>query len=184
MARDLSAAFASAAQEEVIRPAVFYEGEFSAGTLRLWTGVGPITWDSKEWTGAGHMLGFSASQETSQVRAVNFTISLSGELSDQISLALAQCRNGLPGRVWLGLFDASGALIADPYKFFEGRLDVPEILDQAVQCTIAVRYESRLIDLEVARVRRYTPEDQAIDYPGDGGFDSVAGLQDRRVIWI
>ena len=33
------------------------------------------------------------------------------------------------------------------------------------------------------RERRYTPEDQKLDYPLDEGFSSVASLQDKQVAW-
>jgi hypothetical protein len=73
--------------------------------------------------------------------------------------------------------------VADPVLQFEGRLDVPAIEDGEDTATIAISYESELIDLERARERRYTPEDQAIDYPGDLGFAYVAALQDAQITW-
>ena len=43
--------------------------------------------------------------------------------------------------------------------------------------------ESKLIDLERSRARRYTSEDQKIDYPDDKGLDFIADLQDKAVVW-
>jgi len=43
--------------------------------------------------------------------------------------------------------------------------------------------ESRLIDLEIARERRYTSEDQKIDFPDDKGFEFVADLQNKEIVW-
>lgn len=183
MARDLTAAAAAAANDGTVRPALFYEGVFSGGTLRLWSGIGPITWNGQTWTGAGQMLGVAAIGETSELRAVGFEVSLSGELSSLVSTALAQARQGLAGRVWLGFFDAAGALIADPFKAFEGRLDMPDVTDDGASARIAVKYESRLVDLDRRRERRYTSEDQALDYPDDRGFDEVPALQDAAVYW-
>jgi len=40
-----------------------------------------------------------------------------------------------------------------------------------------------LIDLERARVRRYTPEDQKINFPNDKGLDFVSDLTDKVVQW-
>jgi hypothetical protein len=43
--------------------------------------------------------------------------------------------------------------------------------------------ESRLIDLERSRERRYTSEDQKIDYPNDKGLEFIADLQDKEIVW-
>jgi hypothetical protein len=123
------------------------------------------------------MLGISAIGETSEVRAVAFEVSLSGAISELVSVALSQGRQGLPGRVWLGFFDDSGNLISEPFKSFDGRMDVMDITDDAVTARIGVYYESRLINLDRTRERRYTSEDQRLDYPSDLGFDYVPGLQ-------
>ena len=183
MARDLTSAVAAAANATVVRPRIFYEGEFASGTLNLWSGVGPTDWDGKTWTGAGQMLGIGMIGETSELRAVGFEVSLSGEATAMLSANLGQARQGLPGIVWLGFIDDDGALIADPFKCFEGRFDVPDIVDEGGRAAISARYESRLIDLARVRIRRYTNEDQQIDYPNDKGFEYVPSLQDAQIAW-
>lgn len=183
MARALSASLLTALQAGVVKPVVFYEGEFSGGTIRLWSGVGSYSWNGETWTGAGNMLNVGNIPETSSTTAQGFVVSLSGQLSSLVAIALAQCRSGLPGRVWLGCFDTDGSLISDPFKAFDGRLDVPNIEDGGEMTTITVSYESRLIDMQVARERRYTDEDQKIDYPEDTGFHFVPSLQDKTLTW-
>jgi len=76
-----------------------------------------------------------------------------------------------------------GALVADPAIAFAGRLDVPEIDDNGQTATITISYESRLVDLERPRERRYTHEDQQIDYSGDLGFEYVAAIQEWNGVW-
>lgn len=183
MARGLTGALLAALQAQVVHPVFFYEGVFEAGTVRLWSGLGDITWDSQTWTGAGNLIGLTAIQETKTGQATGFSVRLNGALTALISLAIAQCRQGYAGTVWVGALDNTGAIIADPFKAFRGRLDVSDIVDEGEKCTITVTYESRIIDFERTRERRYTPEDQKIDYPTDTGFDQVAGLQDARVVW-
>ncbi len=183
MSRDLSASMLAAIAAGTVRPVVFYEGEYESGTVRLWTGIGPITWDSQTWTGAGNLLSIASIGEVSDITAVGFSVSLTGLSSALLSLNLSEARQGLPGRVWLGMLDSAGAVIADPFAAFSGRLDVPEIADDGDRATISVKYESRLIDLDKTRERRYTHEDQQIDYPGDQGFAFVAGMQDKQIVW-
>lgn len=183
MARNLTSGVATALAAPIVRPVIFYEGQFATGTLRLWSGLGDFTWNGQTWTGAGQLIGIAPVEEVSDVRAVGFGVSLSAEASAILSLNLGAARQGLPGKVWLGVFDAAGALIADPYLTFSGRFDVPDIVYQGEQSTIQARYESRLIDLDRPRLRRYTDEDQRLDFPTDPGFEFVTLLQDKPVIW-
>lgn len=183
MSRDLSSGALAEVTADSCAPVLFYEGEFSGGTVRLWTGVGSVSWNAQTWTGAGSLLAVSGITETVDLRAVGITVSLSGMPSSLISIALAQANQGLPGRVYLGFLTDAGAIVADPYLSFSGRLDVPEISDDGETCTISISYESRLIDLERPRARRYTAADQKARHPTDLGFDNVPGLQDAVIIW-
>lgn len=182
MARDLTAGVISQLQAASVEIAILFEGEFASGWVRLWSGIGNLSWNGYTWTGTGNLLGISGIDETAEIRAAGITVSLSGIPSDLLAVALGDARSGRVGRVYLAFF-SSGSIVADPILQFEGRLDVPAIEDGAETGSIAVSYESELIDLERARERRYTPEDQAIDFPGDLGFDYVAGLQDAQITW-
>lgn len=183
MSRDLTAGLEAEITARALRPVLLYAGEFTGGTLRLWTGVGTLSWDGFDWIGAGNLLAISDIDETAEIRANGTTLTLSGLNSSIISAALGQSRQGLPGKVWIGALAADGSLIADPYMVFEGRLDVPEIDRGAETVTVSISYESRLIDLERPRERRITHEDQQIDYPGDRGREYVASLQSLVLTW-
>jgi hypothetical protein len=183
MSRDITSGLNTELTSSVLRPVLFYEGEFSSGFLRLWSGIGTMTWDSKDWTGAGYLLGLSPIEETGDVRASGMSISLSGMPSSLIATALSEARQGKPGKVWVGALDATGAVVADPNLHFWGRLDVPAIDEQGDTCTITVTYESRLISLGRSRERRYTLEDQKIDFPEDKAFEFVESLQDATITW-
>lgn len=189
--RDLTAAVQAALQQGTIRPALFYEGEFvTAGSpseepafLRMWSGIGTISWNGYDWTGAGNLASFSPIDETRELQAKGFTVGLSGMPSSLISTMLSAVRQGKPGTIWLAFFEADGSMIADPYKLARGLFDVSVIEDNGETCSISVQYESRLINLERPRLRFYTTEDQKIDYPTDRGFEFVAALQDKTILW-
>lgn len=184
MARDLPAALAAGIVAATVSPAILFEGEFDTDTLRVWSGIGDLSWNGYTWTGVGYLGGISDIEETDEIKAAGVTVTLSGVPSELLSLALANLRQNKPGRLYLALRDGdTGALLADPYLAFEGRLDVGEIDEGAQSATIAIKYENRLIDLERARERRYTHEDQQLDYPGDRGFEFVPSLQDAQISW-
>jgi len=183
MSRDLTPAFAAALAGRDLRPVILFEGMFASGVVRFWSGLGAIDWNGQTWTGAGMLLGLGAIEETGEVVAGGTTVSLSGVPADLVQAAIGEARQGLPGRVWLGLLDAAHQLIADPVLAFAGRLDVPEITDDGAACRISISYESRLIDLNAPRSWRYTHESQQVLHPGDKGFAYVTVIQDKDVPW-
>jgi hypothetical protein len=172
---------ADALVAEVVRPALFYEGQFEGGMVRLWSGIGEISLEGNTWTGGGHMLTISPIGENNELRAEGFEVTLSGMPSSTLSQALANMRSGKTGRLWLAVLDEADDVIGY-YELQEGRLDVPHFRTGADGASvITVRYESVLIDLDNARDRRYTHEDLQIDHPGDKGFEFVAKLQDAQI---
>lgn len=183
MARSLTAAMITELQAATVRPVLLFRGEFSTGTLRAWTGIGDLSWNSQTWTGVGSLAGISVIEESQEVAAKSVSVSLDGISATNVSLALSAARQGKPCDIWLGFLNASGAIIADPYLVFRGRLDVPAIEDGGETATITISYESRLIDLERPRGRRYTHEDLQLDYAGDLGLEYVALLADQPITW-
>lgn len=87
---------------------------------------------------------------------------------------------GTPARI----VSAGDVLIADPYLIGSGKFDTASFEDSGnAPLIISAAYEGELIDLDRSRERRWTPEDQALDYAGDQGFDQVAQLQDAVFTW-
>ena len=62
-------------------------------------------------------------------------------------------------------------------------MDVMTIDDNGETANISLTAESRLIDLERARERRYTSDDQKVRHPNDTGLDFVASLQEKEIAW-
>jgi hypothetical protein len=165
------------------RPALFFEGQFATGVVRLWTGLGDVVWGGQTWTGAGNLVGFSGIEEGSDIVARGASVTLSGVPASLVSLAISDAQQGLPGRCWVGLLAPDATIIVDPVLAFAGRLDVPTITDGVETCTITITYESRLIDLNRPRELRYTDEAQQQLYPGDRGFEYVTTIQDKELRW-
>jgi hypothetical protein len=183
MARDLTAGAEGALDDAIVRPVFFYEGEFNAGTLRLWTGFGSKSWNSQTWLGAGSLLGVSPITETSDLRATGVTLSLSGMSSEVIAIVLGQARLGKLGKLWLGFLNADGTIIADPYFSFKGKLDVPSFVDEGKVCTVSITYENHLIDLDRAPSYRWTHETQLALHPGSLGFQYQSQQADVKLIF-
>jgi len=181
--RSVTTAFKAAAASSTLRPALFMEGLFDSGSLRLWTGYGTITWNSYDWTGAGTFISIKDIEERSTIEAVGTTLSLSGLPSEVLSLALNESYQGRTINIYLGFFDSTGSLISDLDTIFSGLADVMTIEEGGETCTLSMTVENRFIDLQRARERYYTHQDQQIKYSGDLGLNYVSTLQDRVVVW-
>lgn len=183
MSRGLTGEALAALTASEVRIALFFEGQFPGGAVRLWTGLGPILWNGETWAGAGTLIGVSEIEDGTRVEAAGLAVTLSGVPADLVQTVIAEAQQGLPGRVWIAFLTADGDIIADPVLAFAGRLDVPEIRDAADSCLITVSYESRLIDLQRAREWRYTHESQQALFPGDRGFEYVTSIQALDIVW-
>jgi len=92
MARDLTAGVITQLQAASVEVGLLFEGEFASGWVRLWSGVGNLSWNGQTWSGVGTLLGISAIDETNEIRASGLTVSLSGIPSDLLAAALGDAR--------------------------------------------------------------------------------------------
>lgn len=181
--RNLSSGLAADLDGGHTRPAVLVKIGSADGDVLMWTGLGPLTWNGMTFQGTGALLEISAIEEAADVAATGITIGLNGIPSALVSYALSAARQGAAAVVWFGTVTAGGALVDTPIRLFNGRTDVPEIDDDPERPRITITAESRMIDARRSRVRRYTPEDQALTDPDDLGFDFVAGLQEKEFVF-
>tara|TARA_R100000278_G_scaffold115010_1_gene93735 strand:+ start:651 stop:1208 length:558 start_codon:yes stop_codon:yes gene_type:complete len=166
-----------------LSPFFAVELAFDEGTVRLWTGYGTIQVDGNDFLSGGDILGVSGITETADVAANGITITLSGLDTALVASALTEDYQGRACNLYVGVLSDAGAVIADPIKAFSGRMDLMTVEDNGATAQITITAEHRLIDLERSRVRRYTSQDQKLDFPDDRGLDFVAELQDKEVIW-
>jgi hypothetical protein len=179
--RDMTSAYQAAISSAILRPALFVQATFVSGPLYVWSGMGPITWNGQTWIGVGTLGTVSTIEEGSTVSAKGVTLTLSGLDPTLLEDVMEEFQVGLPALVYLGVFDATGALIADPVCCFSGRMDQPTIDISGTTASIAINCENRLVEMNVSVERRYTDEDQQLDYPGDLGFQFVNGIQDAQI---
>lgn len=183
MARDITAGFQTEIEADQLSPILLYKAEFDSGDVRFWSGYGELTFNAETYVGSGQLLNITRVEETSDLVANNVTIELSGIPASIISIALTEDYQSRPVTVWFGVIDTNGALVADPYQIFKGKIDIMNMMDNGNDGVIKVLCESDLIDLNNARERRYTAEDQKSDFPSDLGLDFVAKIQDIEIQW-
>ena len=155
-------------------------------TLRMWTGVGTLTLtDGTEWFGSGNLITISEVDETSQISAKGAEITLSGIPSSVISLALSEPYQGRECNIYFGTFD-NGDQTTAPKNFneiFSGYMDQMNIEESSDTATIQLKVENKLIDLERARIARFTSAYQKSKYPSDNGLNFIESMQDKKINW-
>jgi hypothetical protein len=165
-----------------VKPALIAEIQVQGGYVRAWSGIGDLIFGGETYTGVGNFGGVSPVKESSDLQSNGCQFILSGIPSGLVSSALGSLRYGRTAKLWFGILDSSDALIEDPYLLFSGLTDNAQINEGADTSSITVTAESRMVDLDRPRSRRYTTEDQQIDYPTDKGFDFVPSLQDKPIV--
>lgn len=182
MSRDLPTGMAAAVSAATVAPVFLAQLNWPTGTVYAWTGYGDISWNAQTWVGTGHLGGISDIRESSDGSANGITLSMSGIPSAEIARALEGNSQRQPGKVYFGVLSSAGTFAIDPYLIFDGVIDVCPVEDFGETATISVQLEKELIDMRT-RGRRYTHEDQQLDHPGDLGFEYVAGLADKEIMW-
>ena len=204
MTRDLSPITLKNINDDVVRPFFAVELNFDDNIIRTWTGVGTLVLpDGTSWIGTGQLLSISSIEETQEMSVKGATLTMSGIPSELLSLALSEPYQGRVCNIYFGtlsngsLLKQDGAYILKQdggkilvetgeegfNQLFSGYMDQMNISDGPESATIEMRVENKLIDLERARVARYTSGYQKSVYPGDLGLDFVESLQDKDIVW-
>lgn len=179
--RDLTTVVEDALDDAVFYPFFAIELNFDNSPLRLWTGRGDATIDGNTYAGTGNLLNVSTVEETSDIAVRGATLTLSGVPSEVLSLALSEPYQGRVCNIYFGVI--SGTTYSNLTQVFSGYMDEMDIQESGDTSTIELRVENKLIDLERARVRRFTSGYQKSIYPNDKGLDVVESLQDKEIVW-
>lgn len=180
--RGLTTDFKAAVEASARRCAILIEAYFDSGTLRIWSGIGDLSWGGNTYTGSFGILDVQVPNETAETRAAGSQITLSGLSSSIIALADGEPYQGRKIIIRLALFDATEAVIATPDQVV-GYIDVIEPQEEGATARVVLNTESRLVALERANERRWTSEDQKLRYAGDKGFDFVSAIQQAEIRW-
>ena len=178
-----TAAFRAESIKDQVTPVFFVKLEYDSGILRFWSGYGDLSWDSQTWNGTSKFGRISEISETNEIKTAQMTLMLNGVDSALISTVFNEDYQERPASVWLGYLDSVGAIVADPYKFFGGRMDVMLFEDDGESADISLICENRLVDFERPTGSLVTHEDQQERYSGDLGLEFVSDIRDKAVRW-
>lgn len=170
MPRNLTPEFIAEAGAPSNSPVVLFRADFESSTLRLWNGLGELSWDSGTWLGNGWLQGVEGATETPEVEATTMTVQLSGIPLALISLLLNSQKQGAEGRLYIGFLGPSGAVVESPYLWWMGRFSHAELGDSGSEASAALVYTSPLVDMDRPNEFRWNNVTQKRFYPDDKGF--------------
>ena len=183
MARDLTSATITESKKlSGAKPILLVKLAFDSGAVRVWNGRGDFVFDSETYLGVGDLGSVTNVEEATEQRAFGITLTLSGIPPALLSIALSEEVQGRKAEIWAGFLDDDYVLVVDPVLLFRGGMDTMDIL-AGEEGIISVTAESRLIDWDRARVRRYTDGDQSEAFPFDRGFEFVSQTTDKEINW-
>lgn len=189
-ARGLSAQNKTASEAGTVVPVLFVELDFASGVSRLCDAGQSIVWNGFTWLGAGSVGGIETIEEGADLQARGVALTLAGVNPALVAVAKTEDFQGRDVRIYLGLLDpVTYQVLPTPEQVWGGQMDTMTIvLDRQADstptnATIRLACESRLVRWDTPNVRRYTHEDQQIDFPGDRFFEFVPSLQDRPIPW-
>lgn len=183
MSRGLSSNNKGASSNQVVRPALFFEGDFDSGVTRIWNGIGEIIALGETWQGGGDLINVTPIEETYEVKATGFSVSLSGISADNLNLALSEDYQNRLLTIYMGFINESNELVDDPFILTRGRMDVMSISQTGSDTVIQITCETRMIDFERPRRSTYSDQDQKAKFPNDRGFEFVNSIQEIDVEW-
>lgn len=163
-------------RREGFHPVAIVESVWPDGTVRIHSGNGPMSWDSKTWLGIGRVAGFSVDVEGGGAVPSGARMDVRGTLADILSYTDPAARNGLV-QVWIGALTEPGGttLIGTPFSPFTGYLDSNEMRHdfESGDAYLSVIAGAGPAAREHAAMY-HSPEDQKARHPGDTLLERVA----------
>ena len=188
MARTLDSQLKTNFQSDVVRPffAVKVKLPNASNTdiwNYMWTGLGDLTLFSNEtYTGMGDLLSVGTVTENQDLAAKGCTITLK-TTNEFILVTRDRDYQGNEIKIYLGALDSNGAVIGDPFMFFDGFLDQMSFTMTGKDVMLQVTCEHKLIRLQKSSNTRFTHEDQIQKFPNDNGFNLQTAIASRELTW-
>jgi len=181
MSRGLASLNATAALQLHVRPILFVELQFGAGTEYLHNAVGAYTWGSHTWGGVGD-LGEIGPIEEGEDSPFAVELTLSGVSASFLTTAQGVQIFERRVIIYIGFLDDNGALTTTPDELWSGAMQTMAITLGAVN-SITLTAESELIGENFANGALFTDTDQQKRYASDTGFEFLDQMLDARIQW-
>lgn len=182
MSRTVGDVTQAAAEAQHVSPYLLVDLDYQSGPVRMASTPFNIEYAGQTYIGIGHLGSISSIQEGPEQKSYGIAMRLSGIPLDNFRDLVAERFQDRSCRVWLGFLNPEHKPIGAPTQLFGGRMDVVS-LELGETITVNLTAESRLVDWERARIRRYTDQDQKRAFPGDKGLEFVQATSEMELVW-
>jgi hypothetical protein len=178
----------SAFQNEVVkgqnRPVHLVEVYFDDDTVRMTDAYKTITYNSNDYLGVGHFMGFSDIKESSQVVVSSVTLSLGGVDQAWVSRVLNKAYIDRTVKIYTAFLGDAQDLVSDPVLIFEGCMDKPTINEdpKSGKSSVSVSATNSWVDFNRKTGRHTNHEEQQVHFPGDMGFEYASEIV-KEIPW-
>lgn len=185
MSRNLDPYLVAMFGSSVVNAVFLASFELPTETVRVWTGVGTVTWDGESWIGMGSFGKVSQIEETASdaERGAAFEISdipsgIFGPADLSVDIQGRDCR------LWLAGLTEAGAIVCNPDDpLYAGLMDQIQAKDDGKTCIITLSTENRSRG-QIRSVRRtYSDADQRAEYPDDTWCKLTAAVPNTPFSW-
>lgn len=157
--------------------------DFPSGFLRVWTGVGDLTFGGNTYTGVGDLGRIGEAEERNNLTVERKTYQL---MAVDPALVAESDINGCAGRdviEYFGFLDTDArTLVTTPEICWKGKLDSISRVDGS-NPYIEVSAEQELVLLDQADGWLFTEQHQQQFAAGDHGFDQVLPSATKTLLW-
>jgi hypothetical protein len=180
--RGFSSTIETALSSQVAHLALLVYLNWVGGAVRLWSGVGPITWNSQTWLGAGEYGTIDKIADSAEKADIGVELTLNYLDDATRNEVNANDPVGRDASIYLAVIDPANKTVTDAYELFAGFIDEVVIEDAGETGKIIVRLAS-----ELARMRRSTyyslsHAHQQQLFTGDLGLQFAARM-DEVLLW-
>ncbi len=169
-------AFDDEITKQTIYPAVFIDLLLDSGETNIWTGIGSVNVDGKDYLSlAGFDSAFSI-QEGVEVEDLAADLRIAGQQAEFLAISLNEPAQGREASVWIGALDSDGNVV-EREKVFAGIIRNMPIRQSVEAQDISIEVESSLTFRNNGAVLRCSTADQRLIDAEDTLFDFLPGLE-------
>jgi hypothetical protein len=182
MPRNLSPAFASALDADILVPALAAHFDFDGDPLHAWSGLGDLTLGLDTYIGLEGAFAVEPLKETSDARIVSVKCQLgyvpSGSLPD-LETTEWQARSAT---IYLVVLDPTTLAVVDYIEMFRGDMDTLSVDVGEAFSTISLTSVNGLVRLKQSWGGVYSLADsQQSGFPSDTGMRFLPAIQNRKI---
>lgn len=180
--RDIPQEIINALESQSFRP-LFLVSIYFDTPLHFSSAFGSTTVGGIEYIGAGNLGSISSFKENTDLDPQQLEITLAGISDDALTVIGGTNYINKEVRIRVAMLDQEGGIIGNTtMTYFVGKTDEVKFV-YGSNSQIIVIARDRLSDWARTKVERNTNADQQAKYPGDKGFEFVAQIADKKIIW-